>query len=81
LYAYREIIADPSSDAAPELAQAYHIVSPVSSAIVTEFVGTELKKVNTGISPEADFWLLLIVAGGLIGYAIISERKRGALQT
>jgi len=87
LYASNQILQDVSrldsidqtvdQTQAAQLAQDYHLVTPVSSAVVTSTDALERdQKVATGVAPEADTWLLLIVAGGLIVACIRIQRRR-----
>ncbi|HEY9719361.1 MAG TPA: VIT domain-containing protein [Trichormus sp.] len=89
LYASKLILADVDSldsieqvvdqSQATQLASDYHLVTPVSSAVVTSYDAPDgEQKVATGVAPEADTWLLLIVAGGVIfGCIRIQRRKNG----
>ncbi|MBS1952684.1 MAG: hypothetical protein JST89_00715 [Cyanobacteria bacterium SZAS-4] len=78
--AYRELLSDMekgSSYEAPAnfLAQKYHLVSPTSSAIVNNVPVVEEKTVGTAVAPEADTWLLLIVAFGIISFGIYQQKR------
>lgn len=78
--AYRELLSDVqqgSSYEAPAnfLAQKYHLVSPTSSAIVKDVPVVEEKTVGTAVAPEADTWLLLIVAFGIIAFGVYQQKR------
>ncbi|MBI2811745.1 MAG: hypothetical protein HYX67_13090, partial [Candidatus Melainabacteria bacterium] len=76
--AYRELLSDMeqgSSDEANLLAGRYHLVSPASSAIVTNVPVVEEKTVGTAIEPEADTWLMLIVAFGVISFYVYQQKR------
>jgi hypothetical protein len=79
LSAYQELLTElqqnKQTETAQTLAEDYHLVSPVSSAIVTDVPGFDESTVATAVSPEADTWLLFIIAGALIAFGI-SENKR-----
>lgn len=80
--AYRELLSDMAKGSAYDgpanlLAQKYHLVSPTSSAIVTNVPVTEEEKaVGTALAPEADTWLLLIVAFGIISFGIYQQKRK-----
>jgi len=82
LFAYQEVLAElqtaKSSSTAPSsfLASKYHFVSPVSSAIVTNVPVNEEKTVGTAVAPEAETWLLLIVALGIISFAVYENKRK-----
>ncbi len=81
LYANQKIVNDLNKPVLEELtkvASDYHIVSPVSSAVVTEDDSTEIKTVNTAVAPEADTWLLLIVVAGVVVFVIRRKRLQEA---
>lgn len=59
-----------------KVAADYHVVSPVSSAVVTEDQSIEVKKVNTALAPEADTWLLLLVAIALVMALMIMQKRK-----
>ncbi len=78
--AYRELLSDVEQGSAYEdhanfLAKNYHLVSPTSSAIVTNVPVTEEKSVGTAVAPEADTWLLLIVAFGIISFGVYQQKR------
>ncbi len=71
-----EIAKPAENDQAQLLARDYHLVSPISSAIVTEVPSYTEMTVATAVSPEADTWLLLVVAGGMIFMGIYTQRRK-----
>ncbi len=80
LAAYRELLSDMeqgSSGEAPAsaLAARYHLVSPASSAIVTNVPFIDEHTVATAVAPEADTWLLLIVAFGVISVGVYQQKR------
>lgn len=79
LYAYDQILqytaSDVTSASAVELAKMYHVVGPVSSAIVRPTENSDEQRVATGIGPEADTWLLLVVVGCLL-FAHFKDQQR-----
>ncbi|MBK9143262.1 MAG: hypothetical protein IPM23_12240 [Candidatus Melainabacteria bacterium] len=68
--------APADSPGARAIAFKYRLVSPVSSAIVkTDYVEEKEKEktaqavsVNTGVAPEADTWLMIVLALGAVVY-------------
>lgn len=78
--AYQELLSDMeqgSSYEAPAnfLAAKYHLVSPASSAIVTNVPIADQKTVATAVAPEADTWLLLIVAFGVVSFVVYQQKR------
>lgn len=74
-----ELNRQTSADPFPEtkLAQQYRLVTPVSSAVVTPDIGDgEEQRVATGTAPEADSWLLVIIAGAVIVSCIQGQRQK-----
>lgn len=80
LYAYRQVQENFDSSnttevaRASDLAEKYHLVSPVSSALVSLDDPNEEQRVSTAVAPEADTWLLLIVAFAVIAWFIHTQK-------
>jgi len=74
--------APADSPGARAIAFKYRLVSPVSSAIVkTDYVEEKEREkapqavsVNTGVAPEADTWLMIVLALGAVVYC---QRRHG----
>jgi hypothetical protein len=83
LYAYDQILraagylgGEDNAGASGQLATSYHLVSPVSSAVVADLDRPPSENVATAVAPEADFWILLIIAGAMIGSGIWLQRRQ-----
>ena len=66
------------------IAASYQIVSPVSSAVVAD-INPEARRspqVATAVSPEADTWILLVIAGVVLASVLLlQERTRTRQRT
>ncbi len=66
---------DAAADEAKELARDYHLVSPVSSAVVLNENPSREEKVATAVSPEPETWLLLLIAFAFMAAIYLKQKK------